>query len=109
MPTRRSRREHARHNAGVAGVGRDAAGLRALARMLGSDVTLSLQPAARTPSGALLSLEGQIVVPAGVFSDPSLALRACGFYGEDGWTAWHLGDDRGPSLGESIDEVNRSQ
>ena len=31
--------------------------------MLGADVALSLQPPSRTPAGALLSLEGQIVVP----------------------------------------------
>ena len=108
MPTPRSRRAQARHGGSRQEVGRDAAGLRALAQMLGADVALSLQPPSQTPAGALLSLEGQIVVPVGVFGDPSQALRASGMYGEDGWLAWHLGDEKGPSLAESIDEVNRS-
>ena len=87
----------------------DASGLVKLARMLGDDVPLSLRPASRGPRGALLSLEGQIIVPAGAFTDPSQALRAMGIYGEDGWGAWHLGDDRGPTLRESIEEINRGR
>lgn len=87
----------------------DASGLVQLARMLGDDVPLSLRPASRGPRGALLSLEGQIIVPAGAFTDPSQALRAMGIYGEDGWGAWHLGDERGPTLRESIEEINRGR
>lgn len=87
----------------------DAAGLTYLARMLGDDVSLSLSPASRGPRGAVLSLEGQIIVPAGAFTDPSQALRAMGIYGEDGWAAWHLGDERGPTLRESIEEINRGR
>lgn len=87
----------------------DASGLAKLARILGDDVPLSLRPASRGPRGALLSLEGQIIVPAGAFTDPSQALRAMGIYGEDGWTSWHLGDEGGPTLAESVEEINRGR
>lgn len=108
--TRQERRARERaQQAAVQRVEMDAAGLTYLARMLGDDVSLSLSPASRGPRSAILSLEGQIIVPAGAFTDPSQALRAMGIYGEDGWGAWHLGDERGPTLRESIEEINRGR
>ncbi len=108
LPKRRSRRpqpEPVRQRK----VEMDASGLRAIAQMLGADVPLSLLPPSRTPNGALLSLEGQVLVPAGVFADPSQALRASGIYGESGWDAWHIGDEQGPTLREAIEEVNANR
>lgn len=110
MQSRQQRRAQQRaEEAGPKTLTLDASGLAGLAQMLGDDVPLSLRPANRGPRGALLSLEGQIIVPAGAFTDPSQALRAMGIYGEDGWGAWHLGDERGPTLRESIEEINRER
>ncbi len=106
LPSRRARRAQMQR-AAMAEVRMDPVGLRSLAVMLGTDTPLSLRPAHRTPEGAVLTLEGRVLVPAGAFSDPTQALRAAGIYGEDGWTSWHLGDEAGPTLRESIDEVNR--
>lgn len=107
-PRRRSRRSHV--ESGSRGpITLDGNGLVALAQILGSDASLSLGPGRRTPAGAVLSLEGRIILPTGVFVDPTAALASCGYAGEDGWDAWHLGDSRGPSLRESVQEVNAAR
>ena len=106
MPSRRSRRSAQPEPRREGRIALDASGLLALAQLLGTDTSLSLDPPSHTPRGALLSLEGQILVPAGAFTDPTQALRASGIYGEDGWDAWRIGDHRGPTLRESAEEVN---
>lgn len=87
----------------------DREGLVSLAQILGVDAALSLAPGRPTPEGAVLSLEGQIVLPSGVFVDPTAALTSLGYRGEDGWDAWHLGDGHGPSLREAAAEVNAAR
>ncbi len=89
-------------------MGRGPDGLRLVASMLGEATPLSLSPAVRTPHGATLQTDGNVSVPAGTYADPTEALQASGFQGEDGWEAWHLGDQYGPTLGEALAEINRS-
>lgn len=86
----------------------DAGGLLVLAEMTGGETPLALHPASRTPRGAALTAEGAIRVPSGVFSDPTAALIAEGISGEDGWQAWSLGDQFGPTLAEALEEVNQA-
>ena len=40
------------------------------------------------------------------WDDPQDALSYFGVSG-NGWTLWHLGGEEGPTLGESLAEVNR--
>ncbi len=84
----------------------DAQGLSALAFVLGQDAPLALRPQRRTPAGAYLSSQGVLITPQGQFTDPTAALVAAGFPGQDGWTSWYLGDAEGPSLAEAIAELN---
>lgn len=86
----------------------DAQGLAVLAQLSGA-TPLALHPGSRTPQGARLSAEGIVIVPSGNFQDPTQALVAEGIVGEDGWIAWSLGDEHGPTLAEAIAEVNRSR
>lgn len=109
LPRRRSRHSKTPESRLPTPIPLDSSGLVSLAQMLGSDVPICLGSDRRTPGGAMLSLEGQIVLPVGVFTDPTQALSACGYQGEDGWDAWHLGDARGPSLRESVEEVNTAR
>ncbi len=106
LGSRRQRRT-AQESPSPTQVGFTPEGLAALTRVAGGEIPLSLRPAARTPRGALLTSDGTVRVPAGSYSDPTEALQASGVYGEDGWTAWYLGNDRGPTLAEAIEEISR--
>lgn len=88
-------------------VDRDRAGLEAVAAMAGRQVPLSLGHHVGVNVAAQLLMEGRIRVAVGDFVDPTAALEALGIDGLNGWEAWHLGDGYGPSLAESIDEINR--
>lgn len=88
---------------------RNEQGLAALAAMNGRAVPLSLAASAGVMVSAELTVAGKVRVMAGEFGDPTAALRALGISGLDGWDAWHLGDGFGPSLAESINEINRGR
>ena len=107
LPTRRRMPIGAVPNDPPSSLGHDAQGLATLARLSG-DTPLALRPASRTPRGAQLTARGTVVVPSGEFLDPTRALVSEGIAGEDGWSAWSLGDEYGPTLAEAIAEVNRS-
>ncbi len=88
---------------------RDPVGLAAIAEFAGTEIRIALGPGLVTPRGSQLTADGWVEVPAGRFSDPSAALRAEGFVREDGWKAWHLGDEYGPTLEEALQEINHSR
>lgn len=85
---------------------RDAAGLEALGQIVGEDVPLALRPSVTPQVRGALTAAGRVLVNARSFSDPTAALVANGVSGLDGWAEWHLGDALGPTLAESLDEVN---
>lgn len=85
---------------------RDAQAMEALGRIVGEEAPLVLRPSLDPTAEGVLTPQGQVRVPAGEFDDPTEALAASGHPGLDGWDEWHLGDHRGPSLAESLDEVN---
>lgn len=88
-------------------LGRDAEGLAALARIVAEEVPLALRPSRGSAPDVLLTTGGCVRVAGDEYTDPTVALDAAGHPGLDGWEEWHLGDDRGPSLAESLAEVNR--
>ncbi len=85
---------------------RDAAGLEALGQIVGEDVPLALRPTVIPQIAGALTAVGRVRVGERSFGDPTAALVANGVSGLDGWTEWHLGDALGPTLAESLDEVN---
>lgn len=85
---------------------RDADGLAALARIVAEEVPLALRPSVGSVSDAVLTTGGYVRVGEREYTDPTAALDDAGHPGLDGWEEWHLGDDRGPTLAESLDEVN---
>lgn len=92
--------------AGVPVLLRDAQAIEALGRIVGEAAPLALRPSLDPVVEGVLTPEGRVRVPSGDFTDPSEALSASGHPGLDGWEEWHLGDHLGPTLAESLDEVN---
>lgn len=78
--------------------------LEAMGASVGRSVTLVYE--GDTPVEAELSAQGVITVSAGEFRDPTDALVAQGIDGRDGWDAWHIGDQYGPTLAEALTELN---
>lgn len=92
---------------GIPVLARDAQGLASLAQIVGEDAPLVTRPSVEPAVEATLVESGLVRVPAGDFTDPSAALAASGLPDLDGWEELHLGDHLGPTLAESLDEVNR--
>ena len=92
--------------AGVPVLLRDAQAVEALGRIVGEEAPLALRPSLEPPVEGVLTPDGRVRVPSGDFTDPTEALSASGHPGLDGWEEWHLGDHLGPTLAESLDEVN---
>lgn len=84
-------------------------GLAAIAASLGKSTALYLLPVELTPQGSRLSAQGWLETPSGRYYDPSAALKEEGLTGADGWDAWHIGDQFGPTLAEALNEVNRNR
>ena len=91
---------------GVPVLERDTQAMEALGRIVGEEAPLVLRPSLTPPVAGVLTPRGQIRVPSGSYPDPTEALAASGHPGLDGWEEWHLGDGLGPTLAESLDEVN---
>ncbi|QWW20577.1 hypothetical protein I6B53_01610 [Schaalia sp. 19OD2882] len=85
----------------------DAAGLRTLAQIIAEDVPLHSSPLLELPQGVLLCADGTIRIGGVVHEDPTLAMAAINRADLDGWSQWRLVDGLGPTLAESIDEINR--
>jgi len=92
--------------AGVPVLLRDAQAIEALGRIVGEEAPLALRPSLDPTVEGVLTPGGRVRVPSGDFTDPTEALSASGHPGLDGWEEWHLGDHLGPTLAESLDEVN---
>ena len=94
----------AAREAGIPVLSRDAAALRVLGQIIAEDVPAIIVdvPEAEcefTADGLFRSGEES-------WDDPQDALSYFGVSG-NGWTLWHLGGEEGPTLGESLAEVNR--
>ncbi|WP_314500441.1 hypothetical protein [uncultured Actinomyces sp.] len=94
----------AAREAGIPVLSRDAAALRVLGQIIAEDVPAIIVdvPQAEcefTADGLFRSGEES-------WDNPQDALSYFGVSG-NGWTLWHLGGEEGPSLGESLAEVNR--
>lgn len=94
----------AAREAGIPVLSRDAAALRVLGQIIAEDVPAIIVgvPQAEcefTADGLFCSGEES-------WDNPQEALSYFGVSG-NGWTLWHLGGEEGPTLGESLAEVNR--
>lgn len=94
----------AAREAGIPILSRDAAALRVLGQIIAEDVPAIIVdvPQAEcefTADGLFRSGEES-------WDNPQDALSYFGVSG-NGWTLWHLGGEEGPTLGESLAEVNR--
>lgn len=94
----------AAREAGIPVLSRDAAALRVLGQIISEDVPAIIVdvPEAEcefTADGLFRSGEES-------WDNPQDALSYFGVSG-NGWTLWHLGGEEGPTLGESLAEVNR--
>ncbi|MDO4258960.1 MAG: hypothetical protein Q4C87_05495 [Actinomycetaceae bacterium] len=93
---------------GVPVLERDDSGLRTLCQILGEDVSLYADSMYGLPGGIVLAADGTIkVAGGGAHTSPDEAMAALGKTDLNGWDQWHLADGLGPTLGESLDEVNR--
>ncbi len=77
--------------------------LSRIARAAGGD--LPLYSAGRPGQEAVLTVSGLIRVPAGSYPDPTVALRASGVWGAEGWSTWRVASPTGPTLLEALSEV----
>ncbi len=85
---------------------RDTAGMEALGQIVGEDVPLVLAASVTPQLVGTLTASGRVAVAGRSFADPTAALVANGVSELNGWTEWHLGDVHGPTLAESLEEVN---
>lgn len=83
----------------------DAHSLRALAHIIGEDVPLVAHPDCRAPFGLVLGRDGIIRSDAGQWESPS-ALEEFAPGLASAWDHLRIATLSGPSLSESIDEVN---
>ena len=92
---------------GVPVLGRDEAGLRTLAQILGQDTPLVARGELGLPDDLVLAASG--VISGAGLTYPSLdtMLTARGMGHIDAWTLVRIGDRLGPTLAEALDEVNR--
>ena len=94
----------AAREAGIPVLSRDAAALRVLGQIIAEDVPAIIVgvPLAECEFTA----DGLFRSGAQSWDNPQDALSYFGVSG-NGWTLWHLGGEEGPTLGESLAEVNR--
>lgn len=88
-----------------AALSRDANGLKVLAQLIGEEVRLVAHPDCRAPLGLVLSRDGRIRSDSGVWESPN-ELEEIAPALADAWDHLHIETLGGPSLAESLDEVN---
>ena len=94
----------AAREAGIPILSRDAAALRVLGQIIAEDVPAII---VKVPQAECeFTAEGLFRSGEESWDDPQDALSYFGVSG-NGWTLWHLGGEEGPTLGESLAEVNR--
>lgn len=90
----------------VSQINLDEAGLSALAQALQGDTRLVMVTDWGREVTAELTHDGYIRVAEGDFTDPTHALLALGMPTQNAWQKWRLGDRHGPTLAESVAELN---
>ena len=92
---------------GVPVLGRDEAGLRTLAQILGQDTPLVARGELGLPEDLVLAASGAISGAGLTYPSLETMLTARGLGHIDAWTLVRIGDRLGPTLAEALDEVNR--
>ena len=92
---------------GVPVLGRDEAGLRTLAQILGEDTPLVARGELGLPDDLVLAAGGTISGAGLTYPSLDTLLTARGLGHIDAWTLVRIGDRLGPTLAEALDEVNR--
>lgn len=90
----------------VSQINLDEVGLSALAQALQGDTRLVMVTDWGREVTAELTRDGYIRVAEGDFTDPARALLALGMPTQNAWQKWRLGDRHGPTLAESVAELN---
>ena len=90
--------------AGIPVLARDAAALRVLGQIIAEDVPAILLEAPQ--ANCEFTADGLLRAGEQTWNDPQEALVHFQV-GGDAWALWHLGGEEGPTLGESLAEVNR--
>lgn len=94
----------AAREAGIPILSRDAAALRVLGQIIAEDVPAIIVDVPQAECE--FTAEGLFRSGEETWDNPQDALSYFGVSG-NGWTLWHLGGEEGPTLGESLAEVNR--
>ena len=92
---------------GVPVLGRDEAGLRTLAQILGQDTPLVARGELGLPDDLVLAASGAISGAGLTYPSLDTMLTARGMGHIDAWTLVRIGDRLGPTRAEALDEVNR--
>ena len=92
---------------GLPVLGRDEAGLRTLAEILGQDTPLVARRELGLPADLVLSANGAISGAGLTYPSLDTLLTARGLGHIDAWGQVRIGDRLGPTLAEALDEINR--
>ena len=92
---------------GLPVLGRDEAGLRTLAEILGQDTPLIARSELGLPADLVLAASGAISGAGLTYPSLDTLLTARGLGHIDAWGQVRIGDRLGPTLAEALDEINR--
>ena len=92
---------------GLPVLGRDEAGLRTLAEILGQDTPLVARSELGLPADLVLAANGAISGAGLTYPSLDTLLTARGLGHIDAWGQGRIGDRLGPTLAEALDEINR--
>ena len=92
---------------GLPVLGRDEAGLRTLAQILGQDTPLVARSELGLPADLVLAASGAVSGAGLTYPSLNTLLTARGLGHLDAWGQVRIGDRLGPTLAEALDEVNR--
>ena len=92
---------------GLPVLGRDEAGLRTLAEILGQDTPLVARSELGLPADLVLTASGAISGAGLTYPSLDTLLTARGLGHIDAWGQVRIGDRLGPTLAEALDEINR--
>ena len=92
---------------GLPVLGRDEAGLRTLAEILGQDTPLVARSELGLPADLVLAASGAISGAGLTYPSLDTLLTARGLGHIDAWGQVRIGDRFGPTLAEALDEINR--
>ncbi|WP_022868589.1 hypothetical protein [Schaalia vaccimaxillae] len=96
----------AARQAGVPVLERNEEGIRALGQIIGEEVPLVAHSDLGLPEDVFLTADGLIRATGVEFSTPEEFMDFVGYGALDGWAELRLADRQGPTLAESLNEVN---